>query len=423
MKTLIKSTNILTMVDDKIKTGNILIEDNKISYIGDEADFEVDKTIEASKYLTMPGLINAHTHVAMSLFRNYGNDTDLMAWLNDYIFPIEERLDEEIVYHASILSFAEMIKTGTTSFADMYFFEEATIKALEKAKLRAHIYRGLSAPDPDFYRIRENIDLFEKYDGKDNKITIGLGPHAIYTSNKDYLRKIADIASEYQMPIHIHLSETQIENEDCIKKYGQTPTEVFEECGIFDHPTIAAHGVYLTDNDLEILKAKNVSIIHNPSSNLKLSSGILDISRLIDRGINVCLGTDSAASNNKQSMIKEIELAALLAKYKSIDKVKAFDILKMATINGAKALGIDQDLGSIETGKKADLIMIDIDNINHIPATDLISSLCYSTYDKDVKYVFIDGHMVLDNGKLVYLDEEEIKVNARRLAERLYDRN
>lgn len=404
------------MLSPDIIKGDIYIEDDKIIEVGSLEKFKADKVIDGANFLTMPGFINCHTHVAMSYFRNYGNDTDLMTWLNDYIFPVEEKLNDEIVYNASLLSFAEMIKSGTTSFADMYFFEESTIKALEKGKLRAQISRGLSSPDPDDYRINENINLYKKFNGKDGKIEIAFGPHAVYTTDKEFLRKIAVTAKEYKMPIHIHLSETKFENDQCMKKYGQSPTEVFDECGIFDSRTIAAHGVYLSDNDIKILSDKNVSIVHNPSSNLKLSSGILDVKRLMDAGINVCLGTDSAASNNKQSMLREIEMAALLAKYHSPDALKAFDILKMATINGAKALGLSDEIASIEKGKKADLIMLDLDNINHLPSNDILSSICYSTYEEDIKYVFIDGDLVLDNRKLKYLNEDQIKEKAKSLS-------
>ncbi|MFO3664842.1 amidohydrolase [Anaerococcus sp. ENR0831] len=407
------------MNDDKLKKDDVYIKNGKIFKIGKIKDLKVDKVIDGQNYITMPGFINTHTHVGMSFFRNYGDDNDLMTWLNNYIFPAEEKLNGELVYYASLLSFAEMIKTGTTTFADMYFFEEETIKALDKAKLRAQIARGLSSPDENDYRIKECIELYEKYNGKDGKIEIALGPHAVYTTDKDYLKKIAGIAAKYKMPIHIHLSETKFENDECMKKYGQSPTEVFDTCGIFENRTIAAHGVHLSDGDLDILRSKNVSILHNPSSNLKLSSGICDVSRLMDKRINVALGTDSASSNNKQSMLKEIEVAALISKLKSADNLKAFDVLKMATINGAKALGLGDKVGTVEEGKCADLIMINIDNINHIPNNDLIASICYSTYENDISYVFIDGELVYENGEYTYLVIEDIKENVKRLSENL----
>ena len=407
------------MVDDRIKKDNIYIVDGKISKIGKLEGFKSDRIIDGANHITMPAFINAHTHVAMSFFRNYGDDNELFTWLNDYIFPVEEKLTEEIVYYASLLSFAEMIKTGTSTFADMYFFEDQTIRALEKAKLRGQIARGLTSPDSDNVMIKECINLYEKYNGLNNRLEIAMGPHAVYTTDKDYLKKISEFAKEKNIPIHIHLSETKFENEECQKKYNQSPTEVFNECHIFDNRTIAAHGVYLSDNDIEILKEKNVSIVHNPSSNLKLSSGICDVSRLLENGVNVALGTDSASSNNKQSMLKEIEIASLISKLKAADNLKAYEVLKMATINGAKALGIDDKVGTIEEGKCADLIMIDIDNINHTPENNLLASLCYSTYENDISYVFIDGDLLYENGKYTYLDIEDIKDHAKKLSEDL----
>ena len=416
MNLLIKDTKILDMVKDEVYTADIFIENGEIKNIGNSCSVVADRIIDGKNYLTMPGFINAHTHVAMSAFRNFGNDTDLMTWLNDYIFPVEDKLSNDMVYYTSLLSFAEMIKTGTTSFADMYFFEEATIKALEKSKIRGQIARGLSYPDDDFYRIRENIDLYKTYNGKEGKLEIAMGPHAVYTTTPDYLKKIAETAREYDMSIHIHLSETQFENDECYKKYGMSPTEVFDRACIFENRTIAAHGVHLSDNDLAILSEKNVSVIHNPSSNLKLSSGICDVSRLIQSGINVCLGTDSAASNNKQSMLREIEIASLISKLKAADNLKAYDVLKLATINGAKALGIDDKVGSIELGKLADLIMVNINNINHLPENDLIASLCYSTYESDIELVMVEGEVLYENGDLNFIDEEELKEEIVKIA-------
>ena len=407
------------MVSDDIYQADIYIENGKIKNIATSIKEDADKVVDGTGHITMPGFINAHTHVGMSAFRNYGNDNDLMTWLNEYIFPVEEKLTGNIVYNASLLSFAEMIRTGTTSFADMYFFEEDTIRALEKVKLRGQIARGLSYPDQDSYRIKENINLHKKYNGLNDRLEIALGPHAVYTTNLDYLKEISDVAYKYNMPIHIHLSETKFENEECYKKYKMSPTEVFEKSGIFDNRTIAAHGVHLTDNDIAILSEKDVSIIHNPSSNLKLSSGICDVTRLIEGGVNVCLGTDSAASNNKQSMLREIEIASLISKLKSADNLKAYDALKLATINGAKALGIDDKVGSIEKGKRADIIMINIDNINHIPHNDLVASICYSTYESDIDLVMVDGDILYNKGYYTYLDINSIKESVKSIVKEI----
>lgn len=425
MNILIENVKILTMADGEvIKNGNIYIENEKIKKItSDKIDFSYDKKIDGKNYLAMPGFVNAHTHVGMSLFRNFSDDVELMTWLNEKIWPLEDKLIEQDVYWASLLSHAEMIMTGTTSFADMYYFEDQTIKALEKSKMRAQISRGLTLEDKDYTKIKENIDLFKKYENsQDGRINIAFGPHAVYTTDKNYLKEINKYAKKYKMPIHIHLSETKTENTDCMKRFNQSPTEVFEECGIFENKTIAAHGVYLSDKDLDILSKYDVSVVHNPSSNLKLSSGFLDCTRVINKKINLAMGTDSSASNNNLSMIKEISLTSLVSKYNNPQNLKAYDVLKMATINGAKALGLDDKIGTLEEGKLADIILIDLNNPNHTPQNNLISSLPYSTFDKDVSYVIINGDLVYDDKKFVYLNEKEIIKNAEKSFQKLRNR-
>lgn len=425
MNILIENVKILTMADGEvIKNGNIYIENEKIKKItSDKIDFSYDKKIDGKNYLAMPGFVNAHTHVGMSLFRNFSDDVELMTWLNEKIWPLEDKLIEEDVYWASLLSHAEMIMTGTTSFADMYYFEDQTIKALEKSKMRAQISRGLTLEDKNYKKIEENIDLFKKYENSQNgRINIAFGPHAVYTTDKNYLKEINKYAKKYKMPIHIHLSETKIENDECIKRFGQSPTEVFEECGIFENRTIAAHGLYLSDKDLDILSKYDVSVVHNPSSNLKLSSGFLDCTRVLNKKINLAMGTDSSASNNNLSMIKEISLTSLVSKYNNPKNLKAYDVLKMATINGAKALGLDDKIGTLEEGKLADIILIDLNNPNHTPQNNLISSLPYSTFDKDVSYVIINGDLVYDDKKFVYLNEKEIIKNAEKSFQKLRNR-
>ncbi len=425
MNILIENVKILTMADGEIiKNGNIYIENEIIKKItSDEIDFSYDKKIDGKNYLAMPGFVNAHTHVGMSLFRNFSDDVELMTWLNEKIWPLEDKLIEKDVYWASLLSHAEMIMTGTTSFADMYYFEDQTIKALEKSKMRAQISRGLTLEDKNHKKIEENIELFKKYENSQNgRINIAFGPHAVYTTDKSYLKEINKYAKKYKMPIHIHLSETKTENTDCMKRFNQSPTEVFEECGIFENKTIAAHGVYLSDKDLDILSKYDVSLVHNPSSNLKLSSGFLDCTRVINKKINLAMGTDSSASNNNLSMIKEISLTSLVSKYYNPQNLKAYDVLKMATINGAKALGLDDKIGTLEEGKLADIILIDLNNPNHTPQNNLISSLCYSTFDNDVSYVIINGDLVYDDKKFVYLNEKEIIKNAEESFEKLGNR-
>ncbi len=420
MTILIKNAKILPMDGADIFTSDLFIEGKYIKKIEKNISDEADQTIDASNMVLMPAFINSHSHVGMSLFRNYGEEVDLYTWLNDYIWPLEERLDNRQTYLASMLSLIEMANNGIGTFADMYFFSEATIKACKEIGLRAQISRGLSVPDDDDYRLKENIYLYKKYKDYD-LIDIGLGPHAIYTSNLDYLKKISDLAYKYKMPIHIHLSETKKENEDCIERFGMTPTEVFEKAGIFKHKTIAAHGIYLTDNDLDIIKENKVSVVHNPSSNLKLKSGFMNLSRLLDKGIDVCLGTDSSASNNKLSILREMELAALVSKLYSSRIVTAREILEMATINGAKALGLDDKIGSIKVGKEADLILIDLSNVNHTPTNNILSSLIYSTYEKDIKCTIVNGNIVARDGKILNIDQATVSNDILKTSQRIMD--
>lgn len=418
MKILIKNAKILSMESPGIKNSDLFIEGKYIIKIEENIKESYDRIIDASNMVLMPALINCHTHVGMSLFRNYGDEVDLMTWLNDYIWPLEDKLSFDDVYTASMISFIEMIKNGIGSFADMYFFSEATIKAALDIGIRGEVSRGLSIPDPDDYRLIENIELFKNYRGNE-LIDIGLGPHAIYTSDLEHLKKVSDLAEKYDIPIHIHLSETKQENEDCYKRYKMTPTEVFEKAGIFKHKTIAAHGVYLTDSDLDIIKENNVTIVHNPSSNLKLSSGFLDLSRIMDKGINVALGTDSSASNNKLSILREMELTGLVSKLYSTRPVEAYEIIKMATVNGAKALGLKDKIGSIKEGKLADLILIDLDNVNHNPNNNILSSLIYSTYESDIKYTIINGNILYKNGKILNINENYLKKSIGEASKRL----
>ena len=418
MKILIKNANVLSMKDEQIFLSDLLIEGSQIIKIQKNIETNADKIIDADGMLLMPGFINCHTHVGMSLFRNYGPETDLMTWLNDYIWPIEDKLTGNEVYVASKLSFVEMVKNGITCFNDMYFFLDDTIKAANEIGIRGMVSRGLMTPDPDDLRIKENLNVYYKY--KDSElIDVAFGPHAVYTSDFDYLTKIGKLAQENNMPVHIHLSETKKENEDCKKSYGMSPTEYLQRAGVFNNRTIAAHGVHLSDEDLDILSDNGVSIAHNPASNLKLSSGFMDLGKAIDKGVNVCLGTDSSASNNKLSILREMQLTALVSKLHSSREVSSYEILKMATINGAKALGLDDKIGTIEEGKLADMILIDLENINHIPNNNLISSLIYSTYEKDIKYTIINGRIVYENGRVEGINEGDLLAEAIQSSENL----
>lgn len=420
MKTALTNASILTMENPEIIKGDIIINDSIIEEIGVKAN-NFDREIDCTDCLVMPGLINCHTHIGMSLFRNYADDLSLMDWLEKKIWPLEDKLRPKDVYIASLISIAEMIKNGTTTFADMYFLEKESLKAIEESKIRCQLAKGLTnINNVGMDKLEKNIELY-RYNKHNSYVQIAMGPHAVYTNDLEFLKTVAETNKTYKMPMHIHLSETLKENEQCMDKYGKTPTEFFLETGIFDSKTIAAHGLYLSDSDIQILKEKDVSIIHCPSSNLKLASGFLDVTRLIDSGINVALGTDSAASNNHLSILKEMNLTSLVSKMNNPTNLKSFDVLKMATVNGAYALGLDKEIGVLKRGYEADLIVIDLKNPNHIPKNNLISSLIYSTYENDIRDVIIRGEIVYRNRAFTQIDIEKILKTAQQYFEELIE--
>ncbi|MBN2260803.1 MAG: amidohydrolase [Clostridiales bacterium] len=421
MSILIKNTNILTMVENTIVKGNILVEDNLITRIG-EFDFEADEIIDGSNFITMPGIVNAHTHIAMSLLRNYADDLPFWPWLTEKIWPAEANLNEESVYWGSMLSIAEMIASGTTTFCDMYFFTEETIKAVKETGIRANLSRGLVSGEEEGEKLQNAINLHNEFHLKDEgRIRIDLGPHAPYTCSDDYLKKIAGEAGKRDTNIHIHLSESKKEIEDSIEKNGNTPIEHVNSLGLFDHPTIAAHCVNVNDDDIQILADKKVNVVNNPSSNLKLANGFAPVNEMMKKGINVALGTDGPSSNNNQDMFEEMHLAALVNKVISNDTtvLPAYEVLKMATVNGAKALRVDNIVGTLEVGKHADIILVDIHNPHMYPHHDLIASLVYSASSSDVDTVIVDGKILYQNKKFLTIDIETVYKKAQKASERL----
>lgn len=421
MRILIKNADVITMNpnNDFLKESNIAIENENIVAIGDiPNDFNPDKIIDAENMIAMPGLINAHTHAAMSLLRNYSDDLPLWQWLNDKIWPIEAKLTEEDVYWGSMLSAVEMIKGGVTCFQDMYFFMEETAKAVDASGIRACLGRGLTGPDEnDEVRFRETRELYDNWNNIDNgRITVMVAPHAPYTCSKDYLKKVIELAKELEVGIHIHLSESRKEVEDCCKEHGKSPIELMEEIGLFTVPTTAAHCVHLSEKDIKILKDDNVSIVYNPGSNLKLGNGFAPIKELVDAGVNIALGTDGASSNNNLNMFEEINLAALVNKAANEDTtcIPAMKALEMATINGAKAMNREKELGSLEIGKKADIILIDTNKPHMYPKYNMISSLVYSAQASDVDTVIINGNIIMRNRILTTVNESKIFENIEK---------
>ncbi len=415
---LIKNVHILTVDNDytQYRDGCIAVDGDTIVYIGDtqegESLYEGDRVIEGKKHVALPGFINTHIHSAMVLFRGYANDLPLWEWLSEKMWPLEDKIKANDAYWLSLLAMAEMIKSGTTTFSDMYMFMEETARGVDEVGLRAVLARGLQGPDEaSDMRLKENRLLFDRWNGSaGGRIRVMVGPHAIYTCSHDYLRKCIDLAGELGTGIHIHISETEGEVKESIEKYGKPPIEYLEELGLFKLPTLAAHCVHIRDYEMDILKDSNVSIAHCPYSNLKLASGFMPAGKLMEKGINVALGTDGASSNNNLSIMKEMQLASILGKAvaKDAQVLSAKEAVNMATRNGAKALVWDDEIGSLEVGKKADIILLDIDKPHYRPLDDITALLVYSGYSSDVDTVIVDGNILMDGGVLRTIDLDRV---------------
>lgn len=426
MSILIKNTNILTMNSNRevLIDRDLRVVDNKISQIGKLEGLEGEKIIDGRGTVLMPGLINCHSHIAMSLFRNYGNDTDLHTWLNDYIWPVEAVMTGEDARAGVRLSLLEMARAGITTYVDMYDFQDVTAQETNKIGLRAYLAPGTTDNSIDD-REREINDLAEKYNDKSGLVNIMIGPHAVYTCCPDTLKRLRELGSRLNLRFHIHLSETQKEEDDCLRDYGKSPTALLNDLGLVEKGTIFAHGIYLSDEDMDIIARKGATIVYNPVSNLKLGSGILDLQKLKDKGINVAIGTDGPSSNNCQDLFRDMTIGSFIQKgfNKDPKAAPAASMLEMATINGAKALSRELELGSIEEGKLADLILVNFDNVRHCPKTeDIKAALIYSTQSDDVCLTMVNGRIIYEKGKLLTEDEEAIKLEAQEACDRLLSR-
>lgn len=423
----IKIENILAVVNDEndyeIKETDIFIKDGIITGIGEsENDFIPEKIIDGKDKLAIPGLINCHTHTYMSLFRNIADDLAFDEWLFKNIMPREDKLNPEDAYWGAMLACTEMIKTGTTCFLDMHMFKNQTAETAVKSGMRAVISRGLSGEDRNddgaVRRINEAFDEIERW--KDNKrLSFMLAPHAIYTCGTDYIKFIIKKAKEYDISLHTHLSETRYEVSEAKKNYEMTPVEYLDSLGFFEVNTVAAHCVHLEENDFKILKEKHVNVALNPISNMKLGNGFAPVYKMLEKGINICLGTDSAASNNSLNLFSDMNCTALIHKgvNENAQAVNAFEVFKAATINGAKALSLNT--GQIKVGKAADLAILNLNCPQFRPKNNIMAALSYSANGSEVETVIIDGEIVMENKKLCFIDEEEVYRNAERIAEKI----
>ena len=423
MKTLIK--NAAVYHDGQVDEGkNILIDGKRIAGFPDTADgVPYDEIIDGKGMLALPGLVNTHTHVAMTLFRSYADDLALMDWLQNMIWPAEAHLDDDIVYWGSMLAFAEMIRGGTTAFCDMYMFMDSCAQAAEAAGIRGNIARGLAGVTPNGMKaLEENGEHYRKgNNGADGRIRVMLGPHAPYTCPPDYLKKVRDTAEQYGIPIHIHLSETKGEVDTCREKFGITPIALMNQIGLFDVPTLAAHCVHVTEDDIAIMAEKQVRVAHNPGSNLKLASGIAPVPAMRKAGVVVGLGTDGASSNNKLDMFAEMRLAALIHKAALLDPfaIKAEEALQMGTKDGAMCLGYN-DLGELKEGYLADLILVDRSGWHWKPRFNSISLAVYAGNSMDVDTVMVNGKVLMRHKELLTIDTEKLDYEVQRVTDKLY---
>jgi len=424
-KILIKGATIITVEnhDDIIPGGEIAIEGQYIVSVGPAGSapegFVPDRVLDASDMLAMPGFVNSHTHAAMTLLRSYADDLPLMKWLEEKIWPLEAKLEEEDIYWGTMLCCLEMIRSGTTTFADMYFHMNEVARAVERSGIRADLSRGMIGVGPEAQSALDfSREFVAKWHGRGNgRITVRLGPHAPYTCPPDYLKKVISLAGELNVGIHIHLAETKTEIEDMEKKYGMSPIRLMDSVGLLELPVLAAHCVHLDDGDIEILARKKVGVAHNPESNMKLASGVAPVSRMLEAGVTVGLGTDGAASNNNLDMLEEMRSAALLQKVSTMNPLAlpSFKALRMATAGGAGALGMAGQTGVLRKGLKADIILMDTRKPHFFPRHDWIANVVYAAQSSDVHTVIIDGNIVMEGRRVLTIDEDEVyeQVEAR----------
>ena len=424
---LIKNALILDSNNFENKKQSLLIKDDLIAEISDEIDdSNADKIIDAEGKILLPGLINTHTHLSMTLFRGLADDLSLDSWLNDHIWPMEANLNGDYCYIGALLGAVELIKSGTTTFSDMYFYMEDVARAVDDAGIRAVLSYGMidfSDAERREAEIKENMALYDACNGMaDGRIKVFFGPHSPYTASEELLVKVRELADEHNIGIHIHVSETQKEINDSLDERGIRPFEYLEKIGFLGPDVVAAHCVWLSDEEIEIIKKHGVKVSHNPCSNMKLASGVSPVSKLIENDICVSIGTDGASSNNNLDLIEELKTASLLQKVSTLDpKVLTSDeAIEMATIKGAEALGLGDEIGSIEVGKKADIILIDTNSANMVPdSSSLSSNVIYSANGSNVDTTICNGKILMENKKLTTLDEDEIYAKAKQAIKEL----
>src|SRR5438128_6117706 len=429
---IIKGRTIVTMDGSRrvIENGAVAVQTGRIVAVGHTADLDRNYTarevISAAGKVIIPGLINGHTHVPMTLFRGLADDLDLQEWLTKYIFPAEARnVTEEFVRVGTRLGLAEMIRGGTTTYCDMYYFEDAIADETSKAGMRGVLGETvIDFPVADNKTNAEAMAYVERFVKKwqGNPLIIpAIAPHAPYTVSEEHLKAIRAFSDRTGAPIVTHISETKREVDDSLKAKGASPIDYLSRIAFLSHRVIAAHTAWPTEEELGLLKKLGVGIIHNPQSNMKLASGVAPVPEMLKADLPVGLGTDGAASNNDLNLWEEMDTAAKLHKLISKDPkvVSAQEAFEMATIRGARALHLEKEIGSIEKGKRADIVIVDLEDLNQTPYYNIYSDLVYAAKASDVRTVVIEGRVVMRDRRLLTLNEETIKGDARRYRERI----
>lgn len=431
MKTLFRNADILLFengIYNVIKNAYLAVDGDRIAYIGkDMPDGKFDTVKDMTGKLLMSGLYNCHNHCPMVLLRGVGSDLPLNEWLFNKVFPIEDKLTAEEIYAGTNLALLEMLACGTVSFSDMYFEPQVTAKAVAESGMKANLTRPVQSFDPneepkDSFRIAQSIELYDEWNKAENdRILIDFSIHAEYTCTEKIARAYSEECNKRGGLMHIHLSETVKEHNECKEKYGKTPTQWFNDIGTFDSRAFAAHCVTLEDSDMEIILNKGVNVVHNPSSNMKLGSGFARVQKMLDMGINVALGTDGAASNNNLDMIEEMHLASIIHNGYMQDAtvMNADTVIKMATLNGALLQGRN-DCGDLRVGNKADIIAISLDKPHLRPVIDEKALVTYSAQSSDVCMTMVDGKVLYENGEYLTLDKEKIYYDIEKAVKKLY---
>ncbi len=429
MNLRIYNARILTMEEGKaIFIGEIHIKGNRISYVGESlseaelcracGDISWDREIDANGNVIMPGFKNAHTHSAMTFLRSYADDLPLLEWLNQKVFPKEAKLTGDDIYHLSKLAIMEYLTSGITANFDMYL----TPDTIAQASLDCGFRTVMTGAVNDFSQSLEELEKwYNKYNEKDSLVSFQLGFHAEYTNSIDKLNQYAKLCRKYKAPVNVHSSESRSEVDGCIQRYGMTPTALFDSLGLLDYGGSHYHCVYMTEEDLELMAKKDICVVTNPASNLKLASGIAPINDMLKRGIRVAIGTDGPASNNCLDMFREMFLVTGLSKVRENDAavVDGYEVLKMATVNGAYVMGL-ADADVLAKGKLADLIMIDLQQPNMQPLNNIEKNIVYSGSKQNVKMTMVDGKILYENGKFhIGVLAEDVYAKANEIVARM----